>query len=75
MISGEVGVIKPDPRIFERLLHRFGVDARDSVFVDDSAANVAAAERLGFHAVRFTDPAALRVELVGLGLLPREQRA
>ena len=75
VISGEVGVIKPDPRIFERLLDRFGVEARDAVFVDDSAANVAATGRLGFHAVRFTDPAALRVELVRLGLLPREPRA
>jgi 2-haloacid dehalogenase len=40
------------------------------VFVDDSAANVAAAAALGIDAIRFTDAAALRAALVSRGLLP-----
>ncbi len=72
VISGDVGATKPDPRIFEHLLRTFGIEASEAVFVDDSAANVAAARRLGFQAVRFTGPAALRGELVRLGLLPGE---
>src|SRR5512135_1141242 len=70
VISGEVGVTKPDPRIFEHLLERFGIEASDAVFIDDAAANVEAAARLGFRAIRFTTPGALRDELVRLGLLP-----
>ena len=69
LVSGEVGVIKPDPRIFEALIGRFGLDPGASVFIDDVEANVAAAHPFGFHAIRFTTPAALRAELVALGLL------
>ena len=69
LVSGEVGVIKPDPRIFEALIGRFALDPEDAVFIDDVEANVAAARALGFHAIRFTAPDALRDDLVGLGLL------
>jgi 2-haloacid dehalogenase len=70
LVSGEVGVIKPDPRIFELLFERFAVDPHSAVYIDDVAANVAAARPLGLHAIHFTNPAALREELAGLGLLP-----
>jgi 2-haloacid dehalogenase len=70
VISGEVGAIKPDPRIFERLIERHDVDPSRAVFIDDNAANVAAAERLGFAGIRFEDPGSLRRELARLELLP-----
>ncbi|SRR5258707_807539 len=70
LVSGEVGVIKPDPRIYELLIERFGIDPHNTVYIDDVAANVAAARLFGIHGVHFTTPAALREELVGLGLLP-----
>jgi 2-haloacid dehalogenase len=70
VISGEVGAIKPDPRIFERLIERYDVDPGRAVFIDDSAANVAVAERLGFAGIRFEDPGSLRRELARLDLLP-----
>lgn len=69
VVSGELGVAKPDPAIFEHLLERFGIEARDAVFVDDSAANIEAAAALGFHSVHFEGPASLRAELTTLGLL------
>jgi 2-haloacid dehalogenase len=69
LISGEVEVAKPDPRIFHHLLDRFRLDAATTVFIDDSAANVDAAARLGIVALRFTGATALRADLVGLGLL------
>ena len=72
VISGEVGLTKPDPRIFEHLLDRFGIEASDAVFIDDAVANVEAAARLGFHTIRFTGASVLRGELVRLGLLPVE---
>jgi 2-haloacid dehalogenase len=69
LVSGEVGVIKPDRRIFELLIERFGIYPGNAVYVDDVEANVAAARPLGIHAIHFTTPGALREELVELGLL------
>jgi 2-haloacid dehalogenase len=70
VISGDVGVNKPDRGIFEHLIENFGVEPAAALFVDDSSANVEAAKALGFRAIKFTDAGALRRELVRLGLLP-----
>jgi len=69
VVSGEERVIKPDPRIYEIVLERTGLEPADLLFVDDSAANIAAADALGFHTHHFTDPAALRPAIERLGLL------
>ena len=53
LISGEAKLVKPDPRIFANLLERFGLEPGATVFIDDSAANVRAAELAGLTAVRF----------------------
>jgi len=68
LVSGEEGLVKPDPAIFELLLDRFAIEPARAVFVDDVAANVAAAQAVGLHALRFTDAPTLRVELAGLGV-------
>jgi 2-haloacid dehalogenase len=73
VISGDVGVSKPDRRIFDHLTQRFGIEPAAVLFIDDSSANVEAAKALGFQALQFTDAIALRVELEGLGLLPNIQ--
>lgn len=70
VISGEVGICKPDPRIYRHVLGRMGLAAEASVFIDDSAANVQAAGDLGMTALTFRDPATLRADLQDLGLLP-----
>jgi 2-haloacid dehalogenase len=72
VLSGSEGVAKPDPRLFGVLVERHGVDPTEAVFIDDSPANVEVARRVGFRAIRFSDPASLREQLVGLGLLPVE---
>jgi FMN phosphatase YigB (HAD superfamily) len=64
-------MIKPDPAIFQLMVDRFGLDPGSTFYVDDSAANVAAAGRLGFDAVRFTSPEQLRRDLAGRRLLAR----
>jgi 2-haloacid dehalogenase len=69
VISGEVGVIKPDPRIYEVMLARFAIDPRRAVYIDDVAANAEAARPFGIHGIHFTTPGALREELVRLALL------
>jgi 2-haloacid dehalogenase len=69
VVSGDEKLMKPGPAIYALALKRFGLDAGEAVFVDDNAANVEAANRMGIHGVLFTDAAAFRVELVGFGLL------
>jgi 2-haloacid dehalogenase len=69
VVSGAEGVIKPDPAIFRLLFERYGIDPAAAVYIDDHAANVAAAKALGMAAHHFTDPPALRRALVALGLL------
>jgi len=72
LVSGEVGVAKPDPRIFALLGQRYGLHPERTVFVDDSAANVAAGAAAGYDAVLFTTAEAFRADLVARGvLLPR----
>ena len=69
LISGEVGVVKPDPRIFELLIERFALVPQETVFVDDQPVNVTAASQLGFRALQFQDAAGLRRDLEALGAL------
>jgi HAD superfamily hydrolase (TIGR01509 family) len=60
VISSSLGLCKPDPRIFQVALERFGVTAADCLFIDDVPANVAGARAAGLAAVRFTSAAELR---------------
>ncbi len=69
VVSGEEKLKKPDPAIFRLLLDRFAIKARDTVFIDDSPRNVAAASEFGLHAIHFTDTGSLRKELGRLELL------
>ncbi|CAN5651000.1 HAD family phosphatase [soil metagenome] len=68
VVSGAEGLAKPDPAIFERLRDRVGRPLAECVFVDDSAANVAAAATAGLDAIRFTDNVPLRPQLRARGL-------
>ena len=76
IVSGEEGVAKPDPEIFEvleeRIRHRAGLD--DCIFIDDSAANVQAASETGLDAVHFTGAEHLREDLIVRGLPLRPTR-
>jgi len=68
MLSGEVKLLKPDPRIFKLFLETFAIDPALTVYVDDREPNVEAAMACGMHGILFTDAATLRTELIGLGL-------
>jgi 2-haloacid dehalogenase len=68
VISGLEGVAKPDRRIFEILLHRHGLRAQATVFIDDQARNVDAARELGLVALHFSSAARLREDLHALGV-------
>lgn len=66
IVSGEEKLIKPDKRIYKVLLDRYGLQAEQSVFIDDNAANIQAARELGFNAILFDNIANVRKQLAGL---------
>lgn len=54
VLSGEVGMVKPDARIFELAAERLGVEPQACVFVDDSQRNCEAASEVGMRTVVYT---------------------
>ena len=69
IVSGEVKVGKPDPRVFELLFRRCGFRPEDSVFIDDLIENIEVARSLGMHGIHFQSPDQVETELKKLGLL------
>jgi 2-haloacid dehalogenase len=55
-VSGFEGIAKPDRAIYELLLHRFGLDAATTLFIDDRAVNVSAAADAGMQALVYSGP-------------------
>ena len=73
VISGEVGLRKPDPAIYSHTLDQLGVPARQVAFVDDLEHNVAAARALGMHGVLHLDPSTTTAVLNDL-IRPLEEK-
>ena len=70
IISGEEKVIKPNPEIFEIALSRMGNPSPEDVFfIDDSPANIAAADKLGFQTHLMKDASGLETALMHSKLL------
>lgn len=67
-VSGEVRMIKPDPAIYRLHTATFGLEPAHTLFIDDSAANVAAARECGWQAVQFLGADRLAEDLGALGL-------
>jgi len=59
VISCEVGLTKPDPRIYRYTLDRLALPPADALFVDDRADNVEGARRVGLETLHFDGPDAL----------------
>lgn len=53
VFSCDVGLLKPDPRIYERLCRDYALRPEECLFIDDRQENVDGAIACGFHAVRF----------------------
>jgi epoxide hydrolase-like predicted phosphatase len=66
VISAEVKLAKPDPRIFRLAVDRLGVIAGEAVFIDDMPHNVDAAVKVGLLGIRFQSPQQFRLDLEGL---------
>ncbi|HRJ69322.1 MAG TPA: HAD family phosphatase [Beijerinckiaceae bacterium] len=51
--SGVERVVKPDPAIYRLLLDRYGLQAAECVFIDDSEKNIIAASKIGFKTIHY----------------------
>jgi 2-haloacid dehalogenase len=74
VISGDVGLIKPDQAIFKVLLERTGCPAEVCLFIDDHYPNIRVASELGFQTIQFTSAQQLEAELNNLGILEGTNR-
>lgn len=69
VISSEEHLIKPDVRIYQRVLEKFHLQPSDCIFVDDKQKNVDAAKACGMQGLVFTNADQLRSDLKQLGVL------
>ncbi|MDM0000874.1 HAD family phosphatase [Variovorax sp. J22P240] len=63
IFSGDVRVIKPQPEIYGLLAERYRLKGAETVFIDDSLANVVAAREFGWHAIHCERPSAVPAQL------------
>jgi putative hydrolase of the HAD superfamily len=61
--SAVEGLRKPDERIYELVLARLDVDAKESIFLDDLGINLKPARAMGMTTIKVTDPAVALAEL------------
>lgn len=66
ILSFEVGVTKPDPRIYQIAANRFGLTPEQMVFIDDQASYVEAAKEQGMHGITYADFTQMKRELEAL---------
>ncbi|MGL4308086.1 HAD family hydrolase [Cetobacterium sp. SF1] len=63
VISYEIESIKPDTKIYKKLLETYKLKPEETIFIDDSLANIEAAEKLGIIGIWFLEPEGLRMSL------------
>ena len=66
--SAYEGIMKPDPRIYQRTLERLGCEPAAAVFIDDAPANVAGARAIGMHAIHYIAGMDVAAALAALGV-------
>ena len=69
VISGEEKLIKPDKKIFELMLDRYHLEAKNALFIDDNMNNIQAAKEMGFTTIHIQEKTDLKRELYALGLI------
>ncbi len=62
-LSYEVGVLKPEPRIYQDAVAKLGLPPEACVYIDDLAPFAEAATKLGLHGLTYTTPVALMAQL------------
>lgn len=72
VLSGEECLTKPDPRIYQLLLHRYRLLPAETLFIDDSPKNVEGALAVGMQAVQYQSVEQLELYLVEKGILQKK---
>lgn len=68
VLSFQVGLRKPDPKIFLKAARRLGVKPEQCVFIDDVEAYAEAAEKVGMRGIRFVSAQQLQQDLSRIGV-------
>ena len=68
VLSGEEGMTKPHPLIYEMMATRLGVEPEQCVMIDDIEANCTGAEIAGMKAIHFVSNDQLRADLKKIGV-------
>jgi len=67
-VSAEVGLLKPQPEIYELLLTQYGLTACETVFIDDMPHNIKGAKSVGMKGIQFESASQCELELRSLGV-------
>lgn len=63
VVSHKINMLKPEPEIYEFLLKEYSLKAEETLFIDDTLANVEGANRVGINTIHFTSAENLRIQL------------
>ncbi|MBN8827966.1 MAG: HAD family phosphatase [Sphingobacteriia bacterium] len=69
IVSADIGVLKPDSKIYNHLINKHNLVPSESVFLDDAIHNIEGAKAVGLHGIHFTDATFAKTELNKLGVL------
>lgn len=70
VFSADLGMVKPEPGIYQHCLRGLGVAASEALFIDDREANVEGARAVGIHSIRMQSLEQLRNDLRGMDFSP-----
>lgn len=74
ILSNEVGLSKPDPKMFYFALNKLQTKAEETLFIDDKFSNIEAAQKIGFKTILFINGKQLKKELTKLGISSRPDK-
>lgn len=72
VISYKEKLLKPESQIYDKLVAQYGITPSETIFIDDTKANIDGASQLGFQTILFDNPVGLRKELVARRILDLE---
>jgi putative hydrolase of the HAD superfamily len=66
IISSEIGLMKPDPQVYQLAAEELEISLNDAVFIDDNPLNIDAAKSIGMHVIHFHSPVQAVADLEAL---------
>ena len=66
VISGEVKLVKPNPKIYQLAIKKFNLIPNETIFVDDRLENIITAETMQFKTIHLKDPSIIKTLIENL---------